>query len=73
MLDGSNAEAMDAARKALSHPAAGVRKAAAQVLPKTEQSFGTLQQMLKDPSLNTRLATPVSYTHLDVYKRQGAE
>ena len=59
MLDGSHAEAMDAAKKALSHPAAGVRKAAAQVLPKTEQSFGSIQQLLTDPNLNTRLASIV--------------
>ncbi|MPR37002.1 PVC-type heme-binding CxxCH protein [Salmonirosea aquatica] len=71
LLDGSNAEALAAAQKALSHPAAGVRKAAAQVLPKTEQSFGSLTQMLKDPSLNTRLATLVELVEVPASDKIG--
>ena len=71
MLDGSKAEAMDAARKALSHPAAGVRKAAAQVLPKTEQNFGSLQPLLKDSNLNTRLATLVELVEVPASDKIG--
>lgn len=43
-LDGTNKEALDVAMKALSHPVAGVRRAAIQVLPKTP---ATLQAMQK--------------------------
>ncbi len=44
VLDGSNKEAMDVAVKALSHPVAGVRRAAIQVLPRTP---AVLQAMRK--------------------------
>ena len=57
--------------KALSHPAAGVRKAAASVLPKNEQSFGPLQQLMKDPNLNTRLAAFVALIELPASERIG--
>jgi putative membrane-bound dehydrogenase-like protein len=57
-LDGSNARALDVARRALTHPAAGVRKTALMVLPRTES---TLTEMLRagsltDANLNTRLS-----------------
>jgi uncharacterized protein len=57
VLDGKNALALDAARRALSHPAAGVRKAAQSVLPKTPQSVTALLAagVLKDKDLNARL------------------
>ncbi len=71
MLDGSNTEAINAAKQALSHPAAGVRKAAAQVLPKTEQSFGSIQPLLKDPNLNTRLATIVELVEVPASDKIG--
>ncbi len=71
LLDGTNAEAMDAATKALTHPAAGVRKAAAQVLPKNEQSFGSVQQMLKDPNLNTRLTNIVELVEVPASDKIG--
>lgn len=71
MLDGSNTEATNAAKQALSHPAAGVRKAAAQVLPKTEQSFGSIQPLLKDPNLNTRLATLVELVEVPASDKIG--
>lgn len=57
-LDGANAEAMQVAVKALSHPAAGVRKAAVEVLPKDKPaSVEALQQsgILNDANLNNRL------------------
>ncbi|GEO07793.1 PVC-type heme-binding CxxCH protein [Segetibacter aerophilus] len=58
VLDGSNAEALQVVVKALSHPAAGVRKAAVEVLPKTQQSIEIIQSsnLINDPNLNTRLA-----------------
>ncbi|MGV3640089.1 MAG: PVC-type heme-binding CxxCH protein [Adhaeribacter sp.] len=57
-LDGSNAAALQVAVKALSHPAAGVRKAAVQVLPKNQQGLDLLLQagVLNDANLRTRLA-----------------
>ncbi len=57
-LDGSDAEALQVGAKALSHPAAGVRKAAAQVLPKNKQGLNAAQAaaLLNDPDLNVRLA-----------------
>src|SRR5207244_653750 len=47
-----------AAVEALKHPAAGVRKAAAMVLPKTVDAAGAIVAagLLHDPDLHTRLA-----------------
>ena len=58
VLNGSNKEALQAATKALSHPAAGVRKAAVEVLPKSLQSLEAIQKsgLLNDPDLRTRMA-----------------
>ena len=57
VLDGTNALALDAAKHALTHPAAGVRKAAQSVLPKTAQSVTDLLSAgaLNDRDLNVRL------------------
>lgn len=57
VLDGRNASALDAVKGALSHPAAGVRKAAQSVLPRTTESVATLLSAgaLQDPDLNVRL------------------
>jgi putative membrane-bound dehydrogenase-like protein len=57
VLDGTNASAIDAARQALRHPAAGVRKAAQSVLPRTARSVSDLLAAgsLHDPDLNARL------------------
>lgn len=56
-LDGRNAAALDAATRALSHPAAGVRKAAQSVLPKTSKSVADVlsANALSDRDLNVRL------------------
>ncbi|MEO6650630.1 MAG: PVC-type heme-binding CxxCH protein [Chitinophagaceae bacterium] len=43
-LDGTNKEAMDVAIKALSHPLAGVRRAAVQVLPGTAATLLAMQK-----------------------------
>jgi len=51
-------DVFDAVVKAFNHPAAGVRKAAVQVLPLNSRSLDALLQsgLLKDSNLNTRLA-----------------
>jgi putative membrane-bound dehydrogenase-like protein len=72
VLDGSNAEALQVVNKALSHPAAGVRKAAASVLPKQEQSFDMLEKGLRDQNLNTRLGVFVAITELPTSEKVGA-
>ena len=58
VLNGSNKEALDIVIKALSHPAAGVRKAAVEVLPKSLQSLESIQKsgLINDPDLRTRMA-----------------
>ncbi|MET3112516.1 putative membrane-bound dehydrogenase-like protein [Pedobacter sp. CG_S7] len=57
-LDGSNAEALKVVQAALTHPAAGVRKAAIQALPKDNAMIGLIQKagLLKDKDLRVRLA-----------------
>jgi putative membrane-bound dehydrogenase-like protein len=57
-LDGSNAGATAAAVGALKHPAAGVRKAAAQVLPPTAATRDQIVSagLLEDRDAHTRLA-----------------
>lgn len=54
----SNQDVFNAVVKSLSHPSAGVRKAAVQVLPITEQSRNAIlkSNILADTALNTRLA-----------------
>ncbi len=61
-LDGNNQDATDVAIKALSHPAAGVRKAALNVLPKNQQNMEAIQQagLIQDDGMNVRLATLVA-------------
>jgi len=56
LLDGSNAEALKFAEGALKHPAAGVRKAAAQVLPPTARTSKALlgANVINDADLNAR-------------------
>ena len=58
VLNGSNKEALDIVIKALSHSAAGVRKAAVEVLPKSLQSLESIQKsgLINDPDLRTRMA-----------------
>ncbi len=65
-LSGSNAEAMQVAISALSHPAAGVRKAAVQVLPSTQQSLDAIQKvgLLNDKDLNTRMFVLAAITEM---------
>jgi putative membrane-bound dehydrogenase-like protein len=57
-LDGKYPEANNAVIAALKHPAAGVRKAAVEVMPKTGHAIHQLMAsgIFKDNNLNTRLA-----------------
>ena len=56
-LEGSNTEALQAATAALTHPAAGVRKAAIQVLPKSKIMESLHKAaLLKDTDQRVRLA-----------------
>lgn len=73
-LDGTNPEAYKVAVNALSHPAAGVRKAAVQVLPKTQQSLDVIEKsgLLNDPNLNTRLAAVLAVTAMPASTKIGA-
>lgn len=72
-LDGSNAEALQVATKALNHPAAGVRKTAAQVLPKNEQGLIALLQsgILRDSDLRTRLAAMLALADMPASPEAG--
>ncbi len=56
-LSGSNKEAVEVAKAALRHPAAGVRKNALQVLPKNQETMQTILEakLLNDPDLKTRM------------------
>jgi len=59
-------EGYRAAVQALSHPAAGVRKAAAMVLPKTDAAAQAILSagLLQDPDLHTRLAAVVAIAEM---------
>jgi len=58
LLDGSDRKSMAVATEALRHPAAGVRKSAVQVLPRTMETVIKIRQakLLDDPDLRTRMA-----------------
>lgn len=72
-LDGSNKEALEVAVKALHHPAAGVRRAAIQVLPPTQATAAALlaAKVDKDPDLRVRLAFTLAATELPASKAVG--
>ncbi len=55
-LDGNDAKAMEAVRKALNHPSAAVRRNAAEVLPRNQQGFEVLKSanLQADPDMNVR-------------------
>ena len=72
-LNGSNAAATDAAAKALTHPAAGVRKSALQVLSKTPQGLNETQAaaLLNDADLNVRMAAVLAITSMPASAKMG--
>ena len=57
---------MNVAIKALSHPAAGVRKAAIQVLPKTPATFQAIKKagLFEDKDFRVRLAAVLATTDM---------
>lgn len=65
-LNGTNKAALEVAVKALSHPSAGVRRAAIQVLPKTTASFVAMQKAkaFQDNDLRVRLAAILATTDI---------
>jgi putative heme-binding domain-containing protein len=65
-LAGSDAQASDAALAALKHPSAGVRRAAAMVLPRNEPSLNALQgsKLLDDPDAQVRLAALLALSEM---------
>ena len=73
-LSGSNAEALRVVSSALTHPAAGVRKAAIETLPKTTQTLDQLQKvgLLNDPSLNVRMAAVLAMVTMPASDEVGA-
>jgi len=65
-FDGSKKEVISVATKALNHPAAGVRRAAIQVLPKTPATFLTMKKapLFEDKDLRVRLAAVLATTDM---------
>ncbi|MBC7569645.1 MAG: ThuA domain-containing protein [Spirosoma sp.] len=73
-LSGGNADALRVVSAALSHPAAGVRKAALETLPQTGQTLDQIQKMglLNDPSLNVRMAAVLATVQMPPSEAVGA-
>lgn len=73
LLDGSNKEALQVVSAAMSHPAAGVRKAALEVMPKTNSTLESIKnnKLMEDVNLNTRLAVFVSLADFPVSDEVG--
>ena len=74
-LDGANAAALEAVTRALSHPAAGVRKAAQSVLPQTQQSVAAMLSTgaLTDKDLNARLNALLVLSRMPASVEAGRE
>ncbi|KAA5541727.1 PVC-type heme-binding CxxCH protein [Adhaeribacter rhizoryzae] len=74
-LDGSNAEALQVVSQALSHPAAGVRKAAVEVIPTNAQGEAAIlgSTILKDKNLNTRKAAFLALTNFPASEQLGKQ
>ena len=74
LLDG-NAEAIGVAVGALKNPAAGVRKAAVQVLPANDATLKAVRAagLLKDPDMHTRLVAILLLTQMPKSDEIGAE
>jgi len=75
LLDGSSTEAFGIAAEALSHPSAGVRKAALQVLPDNSAALAAIlkARLLNDPDLHTRLAAVLKVADLPASADAGKE
>jgi putative membrane-bound dehydrogenase-like protein len=75
VLDGNNAASLEAATRALSHPAAGVRKAALSVLPPTKPSIAAALSAgaLTDKDLNVRLNALLALSRMPSSIEAGRE
>ena len=73
-IDTTTTESYRAAVEALKHPAAGVRKAAAMVLPREPAAAAALLAagMLRDPDLHTRLAATLAIAEMPSSAETGA-
>ena len=73
-LAGSNAEALRVVSAALSHPAAGVRKAALETMPQTGQTLEQIQRLglLNDPDMNVRMAAVLATAQMPPSDAVGA-
>jgi putative membrane-bound dehydrogenase-like protein len=73
-LNTGTTEAYRAAVEALKHPAAGVRKAAAMVLPRTVESSRAILAagLLQDPDMHTRLAATLALADMPTSPEIGA-
>ncbi len=74
-LDGSNAEALAVAQQALRHPAAGVRRAAVQVLPPTAATGKSLAEggVMEDKDLRVVLAAVLKTAELPPSEETGRQ
>ncbi|HZB25248.1 MAG TPA: PVC-type heme-binding CxxCH protein, partial [Vicinamibacterales bacterium] len=74
VIEQPGTDAYAAALEALKHPAAGVRKAAAQVLPPNADTAAALLSagMLRDPDLHTRLAVALALADMPSTPAVGA-
>ncbi len=74
VVNTANQEVLKAVESALTHPAAGVRKAAVQILPATLESYGLLVKynLLQDTDLNTRLAAWIAVADYPSDEEMGA-
>ncbi len=75
VMDGSHQKALQIAKDALKHPAAGVRKAALQVLPKDLNTFTELTKngLFKDKDAHTQLAAILALHDLPADDRIGEQ
>ncbi len=73
-LDGSNSSANNAAFSALTHPSAGVRRNAVQVLPPTQDAISAIlaAKLLDDPDPQVRLMTLLALADLPPSDTAGA-
>ncbi len=72
-VNGSNAEALQVVAKAFLHPAAGVRKAAVEVLPDSQQAIDAIQKsgLINDPNLNVRKSVLLAIAAMPPSKELG--
>jgi putative membrane-bound dehydrogenase-like protein len=73
VLEGTDKSSLAVATTALNHPAAGVRKAAIQVLPKTAATFLAMQKskVFTDPDMRVRLAAVLAVTDMKTSPQIG--